>query len=257
MYQKIKRFLFTIMFLLLWARFFLLIGDPLALGIPLGATEAYPIYSDWRQVIDVIYQISGYLVNPLHYLYGIVDGFIPGSPWFPHITSTTLRELITTNPNLEPLQTDGVMRALQGVVSWMPLIAMIILRLIDVSMDKMVDFLKNLIWNILIEFSFTKKKQKVYQQKLEERAADLLKMKIEYRNLSKEADQLAETVIKDELTGLYNKRFFIQRCEKQQDLIFHRHDRYRPLQAAQRHLWPPDGRQGAERSGENHRQGDT
>lgn len=212
MYQKIKRFVFTALFLLLWARFILLIGDPTAAVIPVSSGEAYPIYSDWREAIEWVYRITGYIVTPLYNIYyATLGNMIPTNPWFPVIDTATLRELINTNESLQTLRNDNLMRALRGSIAWMPLIAMVILQIIDSTMDKVIDFLKNLIWNVLIEFSFTKKKQKVYQEKLEERAADLLKMKIEYRNLSKEANQLAETVIKDELTGLYNKRFFIQR----------------------------------------------
>ena len=58
--------------------------------------------------------------------------------------------------------------------------------------------------------SFTKKKQEVYQEELQKRAHDLVKLNVDYKNLSKQASQLKNTVVTDDLTKVYNKRFFIE-----------------------------------------------
>jgi len=59
--------------------------------------------------------------------------------------------------------------------------------------------------------SFTKRKEATYKTALSKRAADLMKLNVEYKTLSNENSQLAVSVVTDELTKVYNKRFFIEK----------------------------------------------
>ncbi len=218
MYLRVKHFIFTALYLLLWARFFFLIGDPITFQEP--RASALPIYTDWAPLIDMVYSVSSYITMPLHMAYTLIQPYVPQLGWFPYLDAyqipATLINLVQANPSLAfaqdlvpQLQSPIVQQVFKGVFSWFTLLAILILRLINPLVDKIYDFLKNVIWNILIEFSFTHKKQAVYQQALEKRASELMKLNVEYRNLSKQASELQASVITDELTQVYNKRFFL------------------------------------------------
>lgn len=217
MYQKIKYYLFTLIYLVLWARFFFMVWDPYWGGadLSLGLVP----YRDWRSAIDWLYYISSYLMMPVYGLYGLVGGFIPKMEWFPGIYTANLyllaRETVSKAPQLasvaQLLESDVLKQAMLGYIDWLAPISIIFYRILNPIFDLVADFFKNLLWNVLIEFSFTKRKETKYQEVLEKRAADLMKLNVEYKNLSKEASILAVSVVTDELTKVYNKRFFLEK----------------------------------------------
>jgi diguanylate cyclase (GGDEF)-like protein len=217
-YQKAKYFLFTIIYLLLWARFFFMIWDPTWSGTSLASGLA--VYRDWRVVLDWLYYLSGYLMMPLYLFYGFLAPMIPKFSWFPGIYTATLYNMlgqaVSKTPQMarltQVLASPVLRQAMLGYVDWLvPLTVFFFRLLVSPIVDYIADFFRNVIWNVLIEFSFTKRKEPIYQEALEKRAADLIKLNVEYKNLSKEASILAESVITDELTKVYNKRFFLEK----------------------------------------------
>ncbi len=218
MYQKVKHFVFTLIYILLWGRFFAAIWDPLSGG--LAASDGLPIYESWRGALNWLYYLSEFLMLPVSLAYRAVDSLIPDSNWFPGIYSANISEQLNALAAMQPSVQQALQPALQnpvfqqtmvGYVDFLVIFAVLFFSLINPLVDHVYDFLKNLIWNLLIEFSFTKKKEAKYQEALEKRAADLMKLNVEYKNLSKEASALSTAVITDELTKVYNKRFFINK----------------------------------------------
>ena len=217
MYQKAKHILFSLIFFLLWARYFMMIWDPYWGGVSLE--QGLSIYRDWRPALDMLYNISGYLMAPVYLIYGWVAPFIPKVSWFPGMTTASVlqnvADMMAKTPQLQDkvaaLQTPVIRQSMVGYIDFLVIVASFFYRLMDPLLDWMVDTGKNLMWNVLIEFSFTKRKEAKYQEALEKRAADLMKLNVEYKNLSKEANMLAQSVITDELTKVYNKRFFIEK----------------------------------------------
>lgn len=217
MYQKIKHILFSLIFFLLWARYLAMIWDPYWGGVSLD--KGLAIYRDWRPALDILYEASGYLMAPIYMVYGWLAPFIPKTNWFPGMTSASVlqavTETMTKTPGLQDkvaaLQAPVLKQSMVGYIDFLAVIATFFYKLMGPLLDWLVDAVKNLMWNVLIEFSFTKRKEARYQEALEKRAADLMKLNVEYKNLSKEANMLAQSVITDELTKVYNKRFFLEK----------------------------------------------
>jgi len=215
---KIKNFLLTVVALLLWLRFIFVIADP-SMSVPSDVSEGLVVFNSWRGFLNILYQVTGIAMAPITGLYALLSGFVPKSwSWLPATNSTVLLEWLKSQAALgflKPmLNQPGAQQFFVGQFQWLVFPTLVFYNILSVVLEKAYEFVKNLIWNILIEFSFTKKKQAAYQETLEKRAADLMKLKVEYRNLSKEASILAESVITDELTQLYNKRFFIQQVQE-------------------------------------------
>lgn len=218
MYQKIKHILFTLVYLCLWGRFLLMIGDPYWSGVSLET--GLPIYRDWRVFIDWWYWVSGFLMLPLYTVYAWLTPFAPKLPGFPGFYAAAVPPSLLQIVAKLPVQVTGFRALIRsdlleqsflGYIDWLAPLAVLFYRLLEPLPDHIGDFLKNLVWNVLIEFSFTKRKEGRYQEALEKRAADLMKLNVEYRNLSHEASMLAVSVVTDELTKVYNKRFFIEK----------------------------------------------
>jgi diguanylate cyclase (GGDEF)-like protein len=228
-YFRLKHFLFTALYLLLWAQFFLMLSDPVMAGN--GADQAgagLPIYTSWRGTINSLYYAGDWVSYPIKLIYNTLYYFMPSiqSDAFPYISSVNLGQPLYgflsahtdwtwAKPATDFLAPASLAQKMPGVFGWFPLITMIFLWIVNPMLDHAVDFSKNMIWNVLIEFSFTKRKQAAYQDALEKRAEALIKLNTEYRNLSKEASQLKASVVTDELTQVYNKRFFIQKMSEE------------------------------------------
>ncbi len=215
MYQKIKQTIVTVLVFLLLIRFGLLIADPLPLEG--NADNALAIYKDWRDFINWIYLSTEMIEWPLTQAFNVL-----GMLWapinsdnFPLTPSIQLMGWTVSLPwpaSVKPwIQGGGIGNLFAGIFDWKSLMMVPILALIANYLDNIVDFFRNIVWNLLIEFSFTKKKQALYQEALEKRAMDLMKLNADYRNLTKEATNLKDKVITDELTEVYNKRFFIEK----------------------------------------------
>lgn len=219
--SKLKNLLFMVITLAFWVRFILAIADP-QMADPPSVEDGFAIYQTWHSFIGTLYQVTNVLMAPFTWIFSLLKGVIPANVqnWLPAANSQMVIDWLQSQQSLksavEPLlKLPNVEKVFLGQFQWLVFPSIIFYQFLSGATDKIFEFLKNLIWNVLIEFSFTKKKQAVYQETLEKRAADLVKLKVEYRNLSKEASMLAESVITDELTQLFNKRFFIQRVQEE------------------------------------------
>lgn len=212
MFQKLKYLTFALIFTLLTARFFFMAWDPYWGGADLS--QGLAVYRDWRPILDTLYMVTGYLMIPIYKVAEIVNAVFHLNYTYGMQTAALAEQLVKT-PGLQDkaaaLQTPFAKQTFIGYIDYLVLPATIFYRILDPLVDKLADTIKNLIWNVLIEFSFTKRKEATYQEALGKRAADLTKLKVEYKNLSKEANMLAQSVITDELTKVYNKRFFIEK----------------------------------------------
>jgi diguanylate cyclase (GGDEF)-like protein len=218
MYRKIKASIFSLLFLSLWLRFFLMLWDPHFSGTSLD--QGLPIYRDWRNTLDWLYALTNYPMMPIWGLYGWFAPLIPKIPYFPGFyTITILQNLYKAAMSAESsvgwlkpvVQLPFLRQLMLGYGDLTVLIALAAYRLFEPLPDIIFNFFKNVIWNIIIEYSFTKRKEATYQNALGQRAADLVKLNVEYKNLSNEASILAVSVVTDELTKAYNKRFFIEK----------------------------------------------
>jgi diguanylate cyclase (GGDEF)-like protein len=214
-YHKIKNILLAISYTLLWCRYFLALWDPLAGN--LDASQGMALYRDFRWLIDGIYSVSAYLVWPVNTLYyELLAKVVPPSDWFPGVYMANLLDqlqaMYASNAQVqEILTTPAMVESMVGYVDYLVLFSALFYWLLSPLLDVMLDYLKNVVWNLLIEVSFTKRKEERYQEALEKRAADLVKLNVEFKNLSKENNVLTKSVITDELTKVYNKRFFIEK----------------------------------------------
>lgn len=215
MYQKIKNTLLALIYMVLWSRYFVALWDPLSGN--LDVSQGMAPYRDWRPLIDGIYNISGYLMWPINTLYyDLFAKVLPPGEWFPGFYMADLlaklQGMYADAPSAQQLLTAPTLQqAMVGYMDWLVLIAGLFYWLLGPLLDFIIDFFKNVVWTLMIEMSFTKRKEGRYQEALEKRAADLMKLNVEYKNLSKEANILAQSVITDELTKVYNKRFFLEK----------------------------------------------
>jgi len=176
-YAKIKHNLLMLITLSLWARGLVMIYDPYWGGIPLE--QGLALFRDWRPLWDWLYFFTGYLMLPIYTLYGLLAPFLPTVDWFPGVPTAQLYQTLLTQaaqiaqaqPSLAflpgALQSPVVGQAMVGYIDWLVIAGVLFYNLLSPVVDRLYEFLKNLIWNVLIEFSFSKRKEARYQEALE------------------------------------------------------------------------------------------
>src|SRR5690606_4455584 len=101
-----------------------------------------------------------------------------------------------------------------GLLWWIP-ITSVVYGILFMTLPKIFGALyervRNWVWNIVIEYIFQRKKAKLYAQELENSRANLARLNNQYRTLAQETHTLKDSVITDDLTKVYNKRFFLNR----------------------------------------------
>lgn len=215
MSKVIQSTILMFIFCVLWARFFCMIWDPFWGQV--DPQEGLSIYRDFRFLLDGLYAISGYLMLPVYSLAGWLMSIFPTMENYTGFKTVQVFEFlrmvhIFSEEDIQKFQsTATVRRAFVGYVDLLVINAIIYYPLAMLVFEKMYHFVKNIILNLFIEFSFTKRKESQYQKALSKRASELVKLNVQYKNLTKEASVLAKSVVTDELTQVYNKRFFLEK----------------------------------------------
>lgn len=205
---KLKGLIYIIQ-LVLWAAFACAVLDP---GM-LGARPAESLFSAWANGVDILYQIADVLTAPVQgllSLFGVVvDSDAAG--WFPLATAEEMRQLLASVGGDKLITSETFPGVL---VWWIPLASGLYAGLLT-ALGYVYEPLRNWIWNIVIEYLFQQKKAKIYAQALDQRNADLARLNNQYRALARETHTLKDSVITDELTKVFNKRFFLSRLQQE------------------------------------------
>jgi len=167
------------------------------------------VYRGAAGLVDLIYIVTNPVLMLLNWLTSVVFILVPAleNPWFPAAPGVLVAQGLGGE---SPLLVTVMSKIFVGVFDWLSLLAIVLIVMVSPSVDKAYEAVKNLVWYFIIEHSFTQKKQALYQEALLKRSRDLMKLNVEYRNLSHEASLLKDSVNTDGLTQVFNKRFFTE-----------------------------------------------
>lgn len=213
MFLKIKHRLFIVIFTLLWIRLLLMTADP-QLGD--ATIQGWPMYSGDRQFINLLYAISGIFVWPVDQLYRMLDPYLPDVSWFPQLPSPGIRrwyqhwaEVSTAEHLIRYGQMPSTMKTLAGTVDLMTVAAMFVYAGLYPALDWAYEELRVLYWKFLIKVPVTKNARDL--QEYERKAARMMDKNRKYQQMGKGTNLITASVVTDELTQTYNKRFFVQK----------------------------------------------
>jgi diguanylate cyclase (GGDEF)-like protein len=135
---------------------------------------------------------------------------------FPVLPATALAPLVLQAKNalaFIPLNQEVLalppVQWLPGFVDWVSLLTLVSLAIVRPLANMGWESVSNVLWVLLTERSFSQKKETLYKDELKARSEKLRQLTLQYRNLDKTNDSLKQSVIMDELTGTYNKRFYV------------------------------------------------
>lgn len=205
--EQIKNGLITFLQVILWLTFITAIQDP---GV-WGARPVDSVFGTYAMVIDPLYQVAGWVITPVQSLFQMLGVYQPTMPdtWFP---LTSAAELSQEAPDY--LKAFCTPTLFQGALIWWVPLASLTLSVCSKAFDLLYDRLRNSVWNLVVEYGFHGKKAKHYKAELDKKASDLSKLDTQYKALAQETHSLKDSVITDELTALFNKRYFLSRLQQ-------------------------------------------
>ncbi|MEM0952107.1 MAG: GGDEF domain-containing protein [Cyanobacteria bacterium P01_H01_bin.74] len=217
MYKLIKSNVLFFIYIALSIRLFVMLWDPYWGDLP--DSEGLSIYSGMRGVLTVFYAVTGYVMQPVYFLADIAGQFIPELKAYFGLKAADVLDFLTESNLVSSSQlaafkeNDSVKKSFVGYVDLLVFPTMMFYTLSIAALEAGYKLIKNIILSLFVEFSFTKRKEGQYKDALSKRASELVKLNVQYKNLTKEASVLAKSVITDELTQVYNKRFFLEKID--------------------------------------------
>ena len=203
--ETFKKTLLTFLQVCLWLTFLVAIGDSMVVT---GTRPPTNMYAGIGFILDWLYSFTNIITSPVQIVFIQFGWYNPQEAvhsWFPVTSAADLG-----------LKTKFFVPVEGGFIWWIPITSLLLYgasKLFDYCYES----IRNTVWNLIVEYVFHRKKAKIYEEALTERNADLARLDVQYRTLAQETHTLKDTVITDELTKVYNKRFFMNRLQLEFD----------------------------------------
>jgi diguanylate cyclase (GGDEF)-like protein len=228
-FNSIIDLVMTIVSITLVMRFVLVIMDPVFTDVQqVGLIE---IYSAFRPLIDILYSVTDILLAPINEVinvFGHATGLFPNDI-FPSMRSEGFGLWLQERLNpLPPFAKQGIAEYvlksppstwMPGYFNWTALIGSIFYLVIRPVITDTYFTLRNWWQNVLVERMYVKKRQDHYDEILEKKNLELQNALSQGKFLENEISQLSTSVVTDELTKAYNRRFFSEKIRE----LFNKH----------------------------------
>jgi diguanylate cyclase (GGDEF)-like protein len=168
---------------------------------------------NYGYLINAIEAIGGLFTAPLEQLFAFfhwvdTSSILPegANGWFPLMTASELSQMASKS-GLDFLPPD----LYDGAINWWLVLSAIVIQVASTLLAWFYPSIRNVIWNVFVEYVFHGKQVKRYEAALEDANQKVAELNNQNRFLSKETSVLKDTVITDELTKVFNRRFFLER----------------------------------------------
>ncbi len=212
MFHVIKHRVFITVFSLLWIRLLLMFADP-ALG---PGAVGWGFYAQQRQIIELLYTLSGFLVWPFDWVYRAIQPSLPTVSWFPSQSSLGIldwyrywAQVSTADHLIRYGQLPWVVNTFTGRLDTITLLALAGYAALSPALDWLYEELRLMFLKALVKVPLTQgaRDLKAY----EEKAAGLIKKNPKYQKITPANNLITTSVVTDELTKIYNKQFFMKK----------------------------------------------
>jgi diguanylate cyclase (GGDEF)-like protein len=208
----------------LMLRFDLLIMDPTLTEIP--QQDPTIIYQNLRGVIDGLYSITAVLASPVNAILGVLGEITKAWPteYFPKTPSYLLGEW--AQPMLNQLPAFGRQGIptymfdkpantwMPGYFEWPSLIAAGFYMMVRPMITESYYSLRNTILNIMTNRKYKDDQTRQFQEAIQQKNRELEVVANEQKHLRNEVSSLNTSIVLDELTQTYNRRFFSEQIRE-------------------------------------------
>ncbi len=228
-FNSIVDLIMTVVSITLFMRFVFIIMDPAFTDIKqVGSIE---IYGAFRPFIDALYTFTDVLLAPINEVIKVIGhatGLFPND-MFPSMRSEGFGLWLQGRLNpLPAFAKQGIAEYvlnsppstwMPGYFNWTALIGSIFYLVIRPVITDTYFTIRNWWQNVLVEQMYVKKRQDHYDEILQKKNLELQNALSQGKYLENEISQLNTSVVTDELTQAYNRRFFSEKIRE----LFNRH----------------------------------
>ena len=208
--ETITKKCLSIVYMFMWAAFTAFMFDPLVIH---HTRVAGSFQYNYGFIFNAIEAIANAITAPISGLFAFfhwveTSTILPEgmNGWFPLMTSNELNQLATS------VQFDYLPRDLfDGAFNFWIILSLIIIKISATSIGWFYPSIRNIVWNLCMDYFFHGKQIHRYEKALEDASQKVAELNNQNRFLSKETTLLKDTVITDELTKVFNRRFFLER----------------------------------------------
>lgn len=211
--------------MLLWVDFAASLVDPKVINHPRIANT---LVASYGFILDAIHSFAGLLTNQVSGFFTFVKWYDPSTiitegvnGWFPICTAKELDTLLSgygMQGTIPPNFFDG------AIIVWIPM-TLISVKIVAFIVACCWPSISGQAWFFITEYGFQGKKLKRAKEALDEVKKRNEELESQKRSLTQEKNVLKDTVITDELTKVFNRRFFLERI----NMEFEQHQRQRQL----------------------------
>jgi diguanylate cyclase (GGDEF)-like protein len=217
MFNKCITVLFFGIYSLFLLRFLLLLGD---------GSDLF-VYTDYRTAIDLVYTITSTLSLPVAWVTQALISVFPSikSEFFPSMGIAVFGKLASNTITLINLKAAIIpanaltlanqIAKLTGVLDWLALFNFVFYAFMQQVAQKALSWANNLFWGVITESCYRKDKEIKYQTALSERSVAINKQQLMLEKEAVEKEKLKQSVVTDELTRVFNKRFFLEKVQEE------------------------------------------
>lgn len=195
---------------LLWSDLVLSLFDPAVIG-QTRAVDSFP--GHYGFLLDPIHSMSSIFRFPIEAIcqffhwYTVVPGLAEGNNgYFPISTAAEFSQLVSNWFHI-----DIAKNAYDGGFVLSLFLASFTVKIASIILEHVYPYIYNFSWNIFVEHIYHGKRVKQLQDSLTSQKLQNEQLMSRNRSLTRETHELKDTVVTDELTKVYNRRFFLER----------------------------------------------
>ncbi|XVJ52048.1 MAG: GGDEF domain-containing protein [Vampirovibrio sp.] len=228
-------FVLTMVAIALYFRFTLMIVDPKFSEIPQQGT--LDLYVSMRAGVDTFYSITDIFLLPMKEIFNVIGNTTHWFPndYFPAMKSSLYgdwfqaRMAVLPSYMTEPFP-DYVLNSpastwMPGYFDWLSLMAATGYLSLRSLVTQVYGVIRNGFLNIMTEREYVQKRRDNFNEELGKKNAQLQRILNNSQNLQSEISQLNTSVVTDELTQAYNRRFFSEKMRE----LFNTHKKSQQL----------------------------
>lgn len=225
-FQRKFRAFYKVAVGLLMARFVCLIFDPriyyTAIQPEFPSITRHPLLTPpWDFLSNILYGLTNLFVIPVNTLFDLLKSNLPNIettlfPTYPAMNSLYLLQVNITEHShtwwgkiLSPLTALDPVLTFPGVFDWLSLMAILTTGATLLILTWLIGELRHYGLVLWTEMTFSEQQQAQYEATVTQQSKDLASLNRNVDELSQTTSQLHGQTVTDEMTGAFNKRFFV------------------------------------------------
>ena len=193
----------------------------------LGQDSNWFIYTEYQDAVYWVYDVTDILAWPVETVVMAIYGAVPvlQTDFFPVTRLAQLGDIVFNMLKLVQDKVPSIPITLvnnfevlthaPGYIEWLAIFNFVFYAVLQPAGEKLFVWVENLIWVFVTERFYQKDKLQKYQKTLQQRQSVISEKDRQLEKELEEKKHLQHSVVTDELTRVFNKRFFLEKVQEE------------------------------------------